>query len=99
MNVISKSGLLKLSKKHPSVTTELGEWYKVARRADWTRLEDVRRQFRSADQIGEVLVFDIARNDFRLITTVDYPRSRVFVKALLSHKEYDRKEWMKWAKH
>jgi len=33
---------------------------------------------------------------FRLIVTVDYPTKRLFVKALLTHKEYDRKEWMKW---
>ncbi len=50
------------------------------------------------DQIGEALVFDIAWNNLRLITTVEYPTKRIFVKALMSHKEYDRKEWMKWAK-
>jgi hypothetical protein len=32
-------------------------------------------------------------------TTIEYPTQRIFVKALLTHKEYDRKEWMKWAKH
>ena len=99
MNVISGRGLAKLAKKHPAALEELGEWYKAARKAEWTRLEDVRRDFRSADQIGEALVFDISRNDFRLITTVDYPTKRIFVKALMNHKEYDRKEWMKWAKH
>jgi mRNA interferase HigB len=87
-----------LAKKHPRAVEELADWYKVARRAEWNRLEDVRRNFRSADQVGEVLVFDIAWNRLRLITTVDYPTKRIFVKALLSHKEYDRKEWMKWAK-
>ena len=43
-------------------------------------------------------MFDICHNDFRLIDTVDYPAKRIFVKGLMSHKEYDRKEWMKWAK-
>ncbi|MBZ5619432.1 MAG: type II toxin-antitoxin system HigB family toxin [Acidobacteriia bacterium] len=99
MNVISKRGLMKLAKKRPGATEELTEWYKTARRADWTRPEDVRKRFASADQIGDVLVFDICHNDYRLITTVDCPTKRIFVKALPSHKEYDRKEWMKWAKH
>ena len=70
-----------------------------AHRAEWTRLEDVRKSFASADQIGKVLVFDICHTDYRLINTVDYPTKRIFVKSLLSHKEYDRTEWMKWAKH
>ncbi|HEV3200110.1 MAG TPA: type II toxin-antitoxin system HigB family toxin [Bryobacteraceae bacterium] len=95
---MSKRGLMKLAKKHPGTIKELMEWYKTARRADWTRLEDVRRNFASADQIGEVLVFDICHNDYRLVSTADYPTKRIFVKALLSHKEYDRKEWMRWAK-
>jgi mRNA-degrading endonuclease HigB of HigAB toxin-antitoxin module len=28
---------------------------------------------------------------------VNYNVQRIYVKALLNHKEYDRKEWMKWA--
>ena len=71
----------------------------MARKAEWARLEDVRKDFRSADQIREALVFDIAWNGLRLITTIEYPAQRIFVKALLTHKQYDRKEWMKWAKH
>ena len=99
MNVISKRGLMKLAQKHQGAIEKLTEWYKTAHKAGWTRLADVRKDFASADQIGEVMVFDICHNDYRLITTVDYPTKRIFVKALLSPKEYDRKEWMKWAKH
>jgi mRNA interferase HigB len=99
VNVTSKRGLLKLAKKHPAATEQLTDWYRTAHKAEWVRLEDVREKFPSADQIGDVLVFNICHNDYRLISTVDYPTKRIFVKALLSHKEYDRKEWMKWAKH
>lgn len=99
VNVISKRGLMKLANRHRAAVEELAGWYKVAKKAEWTQLEDVRKDFRSADQIGEALVFDIAWNRLRLITTIEYPTKRIFVKALLTHKEYDRKEWMKWAKH
>jgi hypothetical protein len=37
------------------------------------------------------------RGNFRLITRVSYNVQRIYIKALLKHKEYDRKEWMKWA--
>ena len=99
VNVISKPGLMKLAKKHPSEAAELVLWYRRARRGRWVWFGDVRADFPSADQIGEVLVFDIGWNSLRLICTVDYPTARVFVKALLTHKEYDRKEWMKWTRH
>lgn len=66
--------------------------------AERSRLEDVRADFPAADQVGRVLVFNVRWNALRLIVTVDYPTKRLFVKALLTHKEYDRKEWMKWTK-
>ncbi len=97
MNVISRPGLLKLSKKHPEALPFLSLWYKVAKRAEWRGLHEVRRDYRSADQVGDVLIFDVLGGNFRLMTRVNYNVQRIYVKALLTHGEYDRKEWMKWA--
>jgi mRNA interferase HigB len=66
------------------------------RRASWKGLHDVRRQFPSADQVGDVLIFNIKGNHYRLITRVNYQVGRIYVKAVLTHAEYNRKEWMKW---
>lgn len=97
MNVISKPGLLKLAQKHPETLTVLAFWYKVARKADWHGLHEVRREHPSADQVGSVLIFDILGGNYRLIATANYARQQLFVKALLTHWEYERKGWMKWA--
>ncbi len=59
-------------------------------------LSDVRLNFRDADQVGRVLIFNIRRNLYRLIVRVDYRSKVVMVKDLLTHKEYDRKAWTKW---
>ena len=97
MNVISRPGLLNLAKKHPETLRTLSLWYKVARKSEWRGLHEVRRDFSSADQVGDVLIFDVLGGNFRLITRVNYGVQRIYIKALLSHGEYDRKEWMKWA--
>jgi mRNA interferase HigB len=97
LNVISKPGLLKLAKKHPETLPSLTLWCKVARKAEWRGLHQVRRENPSADQVGDVLIFDVLGGNFRLITRVKYNVQRIYVKALLNHGEYDRKEWMKWA--
>lgn len=97
MNVISKPGLLKLLKKHPQAEAQLIDWFKVARAADWKNLADVRRNYPSADQIGSALVFNVLRNDLRLITVASWRSKRIYIKTLMTHKEYMRKEWMKWA--
>lgn len=98
MNVISKSNLLKnLAARHPETIPVLARWWKFAKRAQWQGLHEVRRDFPSADQVGNVLIFDVLGGNYRLITRVSYRVQRIFVKALLTHREYERKEWMKWA--
>ena len=96
MNVISQRGLLKLIAKHPAAGQEVLDWYRVAVASDWSCPADVRHQFASADLVGEVLIFDIDGNRYRLITTVFFAARELYVKALLTHKEYDREEWKKW---
>ena len=100
MHVISKRGLMKRaeSKKVDSETIrELDAWLRTARAAAWRNLGDVRDDFPFADQIGSALVFNIRHNRYRLIAFVVYRKQKLYVKALLTHKEYDREDWKKWA--
>ena len=76
---------------------EATSWFKTATAADWGSVQDVRRSFSDADQVGDALVFNIRGNRYRLIATVFYPARTIYLKALLTHKEYDREEWKKWA--
>ena len=97
MNVISKAGLMEQAARHPETMAVLQDFYRTARKSSWRGLHDVRQQFPSADQVRSVLIFNVLGGNYRLITTVNYTWQTIFVKALLTHKEYDRKEWMKWA--
>jgi mRNA interferase HigB len=98
LNVISRRGLSQLlAGKSADVATEVLAWYRVARTARWENLADVRRIYPSADQVGLALIFNIRHNRYRLIATVIYRKQKLYVKALLTHKQYDQREWMKWA--
>jgi mRNA interferase HigB len=100
VNVVSKRGLMELaeSKKADSETmNELDAWFRAAHAAAWRNLADVRADFPSADQVGSVLIFNVRHNRYRLIAFVVYRKQKLYVKALLTHKEYDREDWKKWA--
>lgn len=97
MHVVSKRGLLETASRHADCLGPAVAWFHVARRARWLVLESVRRDFPAADQVGHVLIFNLRGNRYRLVTRVSYRSQRIYVKALLTHAEYDRKEWMKWA--
>src|SRR5204863_238138 len=98
--VVSKSGLLEMMEKAKvdhATAKELGGWYRIARRAQWHKFEDVRMAFPSTDQVGAILIFNIRHNRYRLIVRVQYEYLKLYIKALLTHKEYSREEWKKWA--
>jgi mRNA interferase HigB len=97
MHVISKRGLTKLGGRHPETLDSLISWHKVVRQANWRSFNDVRATFTKVDQVGSVLIFNIMGNKYRLIVRIRYAAQRIWVKELLTHREYDRKEWMKWA--
>lgn len=70
-------------------------WFAVAKGADWADFGDVRTVFPDADFVGDLLVFDIRHNRYRLIGYPVFSRRKLYVKTLLTHKEYDTQEWKK----
>ena len=77
---------------------ELVAWLKVTQAARWRSVEEVRAVFPDADRVGKTIVFNIRHNDYRLIVREAFHVQRLYVKAVLTHKQYDRGEWKKWAK-
>jgi mRNA interferase HigB len=98
VNVISKSGLTDLLKGKPKdVEAEAIAWFHIARSADWKSFADVRNTFADADMVDGLLVFNIRRNRYRLIVYPVFSRLKLYVKALLTHQEYDKGGWKtKW---
>jgi len=54
---------------------------------------DVRNSWKGSDVAGRFVVFDISHNRCRLIATIKYEWNVVYIRRILSHAEYDRKEW------
>jgi hypothetical protein len=46
-----------LEGKSREVVAEVKAWFRLARNANWESLSDVRLQYPSADQVGNVVIF------------------------------------------
>ncbi len=93
MHVISRKALRLFWEQHPDAEQPLRAWHQAARRQRWRRFADIRAQFPSADQVGRLTVFNIRGNKYRLITVIHYRRGKVYVRHVLTHREYDRGHW------
>lgn len=68
-------------------------WATVVERANWQNPAELREQFGSADFVGDLTVFDIGGNKFRLIAFVHYRKHFVLIKRILTHGDYDKGAW------
>jgi mRNA interferase HigB len=69
----------------------LAGWYKVVKSATWTTFQEVRGTFPSADQVGRLVVFNVS--SYRLIARIWYEKGKLFIRAVLTHQEYDSDKW------
>lgn len=99
MHVFSRPKLREFSAKHPDATTPLNAWFKIAEKARWADIHEIRDDYSYADPVGSCVVFNIGGNKYRLIARVFYAtddfRGHVYVIHVLTHKEYDSNKWKK----
>ena len=93
MHVISKKAARLFWEKYPDSETALRGWLKAMRDTEFKNLAELRSAFRSADNVGDLIVFNIGGNKYRLVASVHFNRGKVYVRQILTHEEYDRGRW------
>ena len=98
VRIIKPSTVRGFERRHSGAAAALEHWLEVVKAAHWRTLHDVRRSFRSADEVGvrsgrTVVVFNIGGNRYRLIAAIHYNRQKVFVLRFMTHAEYDKERW------
>jgi mRNA interferase HigB len=93
MHVISRKTLKQFWERYPDSQTPLARWYKVIERSEFATFADLRKTFPSADKVGDLIVFNIAGNKYRLIASIHFNRSKVYIRHVLTHSEYDKGAW------
>ncbi len=98
MRIVKRATLVAYWRRNPQAEAGLLYWHRLARKARWTCLQDVRATFPHADAVSvasgrTVVVFNIGGNKYRLITAIHYNRQLAFTLMILTHAEYDRAGW------
>lgn len=64
-------------------------------RTAFTSFDEIRLTFPSADKVGDLVVFNIGGNKYRLIASIHFNRGKIYVRHILTHREYDKGAWKK----
>lgn len=93
MHIITRKRLNDFAEKHPDATPSLQHWYRLMRAGHFNSFVELRKVFPGADQVGKLTVFNIGGGKARLIAAIHYNREKVYIRAVLTHEEYDKGKW------
>jgi mRNA interferase HigB len=95
MHVISKKVLRQFWEKYPDSQIPLTRWLKIMDKQGFSNFASLRSVFPSVDQVGDLTVFNIGGNKYRLIASVHFNRDKIYIRYVLTHLEYDKGGWKK----
>ena len=93
MHIITRKRLNEFATRHPETRSALQHWYREMKRCNFSSFAEIRAVFSAADQVGKVTVFNIGGNKARLVAAIHYNRRRVYIRAVLTHAEYETGTW------
>lgn len=89
--IIAKNTLKKFAAQFPDAEKELMAWHDLASKATIDSFAAAQAIDPKVSLVnGEYLVFDVRGGHYRLITKVYFPSVTIYVKAFLTHKDYDK---------
>jgi len=98
VRIIKEGFLRRAAREYPKAAGYLEKWCKVVRAAVWRNVVELRRTYPGTDLVKvqsgrRVLVFNVCRNDYRLIAAVHFNRQIVYTLRFMTHAEYSRDQW------
>jgi mRNA interferase HigB len=99
VRVISRKAIRVFSKKHPNAGVPLGSWYNAIKTTNPANFTELKQTFNSVDAVAvkgrTFYVFNIGGNNFPLIATIHFDNSRLYIRHILIHADYDKGDWKK----
>jgi mRNA interferase HigB len=93
MHVITYKRIKEFDAKYPDSRSSLETWYRLIKRTNYDSFNHLRQHFSDADYVDGFVVFNIGGNKYRLIAAIHFNRKKVYIRAILTHAEYDQDKW------
>jgi len=93
VKIISNSALRAFAVQHPQAQGPLQGWRRVIEKNRFDTWAALKAAFNTVDKVGDLVVFNVGGNKYRLIAHIRFEKQIVYIKAVLTHTEYDRGAW------
>ncbi|MCY4402355.1 MAG: type II toxin-antitoxin system HigB family toxin [Candidatus Poribacteria bacterium] len=97
MHIITRKRLNEfVEQKDKTAKPALERWYRLMKKCNFQSPIELLQTFsrENVDQVNNLTVFDIGgKSAARLIAAIHYDRKKVYIRAVLTHAEYDKGNW------
>jgi mRNA interferase HigB len=93
MKLVSNRALREFAAVHADAAQPLQDFRRLIERGAFGNFAELRATFASVDKVGGRYVFNIGGNKYRLVAAISFGVQALWVKAVLTHAEYDKGDW------
>lgn len=93
MHVITQKRIWEAKKRYPNTSGAIDGWYRIVKNNHFHSFSDLKKTFNSVDKFKNFYIFDIGGNTLRLIAHIHFDRQKIYIRYLLTHREYEKGRW------
>ena len=95
MHIITKKRIVEAKAWYPECASALDGWHRFVITNQFKSFAGLKSVFNAVDKVGSLYVFDIGGNKLRLIAAIHFNSQKLYIRYILTHKEYDKGVWRK----
>jgi mRNA interferase HigB len=99
MRLINRSLLSDFALQQPTARSWVENWAADVGGALWKTPQEIKDRYKTVSFVGNLVIFNVVGNSFRLVVKISYNNSIVFVHWVGTHAEYDRVNWKSESNH
>lgn len=93
MKLISNKALREFAALHADANQPLQDFRRLIEQGTYANIAQLKATFSSVDKVGKRYVFNIGGNKYRLVAAIAFRVVLEWVKAVITHSEYDKGAW------
>lgn len=90
MRIVSEKRIREFVGREPSSVGAMWRWVDAIESAACANPGDLKAMFASVSFVGDLTVFNVGGNKYRIVAFVHYRKQVVYIKRIGTHEEYDR---------
>ena len=90
MRIVTEKRIREFIDHEPRSAAAMWQWADVIESATWRNPGDLKAMFASASFVGDLTLFNVGGNKYRIAVFIHYRKQIVYIKRIGTHEEYDK---------